>query len=170
MLPLSSLPWLCQTLYQGTGFPTFCPGLQLPPWLRGGLFLLAGHRAQWTSGKLAGGQERAAPAAAAGWTPPWAPACPGPAPPSPEGAMPRVPVRAGAQRVNTQERCRRQGAVPPPPFTPNWLNWQWDGHLTYLTCRPQCQDDGHVARMGWESLPWERGVTWRCKPGKDRTL
>lgn len=77
-----SLPWPCQTLHQGRGFPSPCPGVQLPPWLPGGLFLLAGHRAQWTLGRLAGGQERAAPAA--GWTPPWAPACSGPAPPSPE--------------------------------------------------------------------------------------
>lgn len=144
----SSLPGCVRPLA-----PTPQPTLALPdatsqerfscllPWAPGGLFLLAGHRAQWTLDRLAGGQERAA--VAAGRTPPWAPACSGPAPPSPGGAVPQVLVTAaGARRVNTHSGAAggdRQGAVPPPPVAPNWLDWQRDRHLAYLTCRPQCQ-------------------------------
>lgn len=110
----SSLPGCVRPLA-----PTPQPTLALPdatsdkrfpcllPWAPGGLFLPAGHKARWTSGRLAGGQERAAPAA--GRTPPWAPACSGPAPPSPWGAVPQVPVTAAARRVNTQERRRGRG-------------------------------------------------------------
>lgn len=79
---------------------------------------------------------------------------------SPAGEHPGAAPRAGTGREPLLLR----------PSHPT--GWTGSGIATWPTspAAPSARDDGHVARMGWESLLSERGVTWRCKPGADRTL